>query len=29
MMDMAGGGDSFAALFEKSVENGDFAYAVS
>ena len=25
MMDMAGGGDSFAALFEKSVENGDFA----
>src|SRR5215468_6878423 len=25
MMDMAGGGDSFAALFEKSVEGGDFA----
>ena len=25
MMDFAGGGDSFAALFEKSVENGDFA----
>ncbi len=25
MMELAGGGDSFAALFEKSVENGDFA----